>query len=233
MRKDRIFSYFLAFCISYLYSYVFFRNFIISLVFGFVISAKSYNIIYSQFLNSKKKLNRLVFRELLDIINSNILSGNNFINSLKFSVNEINNIFSDNNPIIEKLKISISDIENGNSIEKSLLNYKKELKIKEVDIFVDSIIISLESGINISNIVSNSKDMLSENISLELELNQIINNSKKEFFIMAIMPLIILIVLSTTNPRTLNLIDYVIRVPIFVIFLFSIFLGYKIVELEV
>lgn len=233
MRKDRIFSYFLAFFISYLYSYVFFRNFIISIVFGFVISAKAYNIIYSQFLNSKKKLNRLVFRELLDIINSNILSGNNFINSLKFSVNEINNIFSDNNPIIEKLKISISDIENGNSIEKSLLNYKKELKIKEVDIFVDSIIISLGSGINISNIVSNSKDMLSENISLELELNQIINNSKKEFFIMAILPLIILIVLSTTNPRTLNLIDYVIRVPIFVIFLFSIFLGYKIVELEV
>lgn len=233
--KDRkvYISYLISFILLALYSYIFFFNTIISIILAGLLSIKFHNIIYEILNISNIRQKRLMFREFLDLFNSSIISGNNFYNSLLYTSREIKNIFNEEKFIIKYLNELILDIDNGNSIEDSLLNFKKKSNLEDINIFIDSLIIALKSGIDISKITTISKDMISENISLELELSVISNNSKKEFIIMSILPLIILLVLSMTNSNNLSLIDYIIRMPVFILFIFSFYIGYQIVNLEV
>lgn len=231
--NNKFISYLISVLIIFLYSYVFFYSIIISVVLCILISIEFHKI-FEDFLNKKDiRLKRIMFREFLDIFNSNIISGQNFYNSLKTTSVEIKNIFQENTYIISYLDLLVKDIDNGKMIEQSLLIFKERSKLEEVDIFVDSLIIAIKSGIDISKITNNSKKMLSENISLELEISTILDNSKKDFLIMSILPLIILVLLNITSIKSLDYIDYIIRIPVFIIFIFSFYLGNKIVNLEV
>lgn len=223
----------ISFLLLFIYSYLFFSSILISTIISIILSLAFKPIISNFFESKDKKLKRIMFREFLDIFNSNIISGLNFFSALKMSSIEINHLFTDKKYIIIFLEDMIKDIDNGKSMEEALIKFKERSRLEEIDIFVDSMVIALKSGIDISRITSNSKEMLTSSISLELELATISENSKRDFIIMSFLPLIILILLNITSARSLNIIDYIIRVPVFVLFIFSFYLGHKIVNLEI
>lgn len=233
--KDKKFylSYTISSLMFFLYSYIFFQNIIISIFIALIVSLKFYQIVYEIFTKNNMKNKRIMFREFLDLFNSNIISSNNFYNSLVNTSEEIKYIFNEEEYIVKNLNELILDIDNGNSIENSLIKFKEKTNLEEANIFIDSLIISLKSGISISEIANISKDMINENIALEIELSIIADNAKREFIIMSFLPLIILIVLDITQKTSLELVDYLIRIPVFALFLFSFYMGHNISNLEV
>lgn len=235
MIKDKkiLLSYLYTFIVIFLYSYVFFSNIIISIIISAFISLKFYEVIYEFLDKMDLKSRRIMFREFLDIFNTNIISGHNFYDSIRKTSIEIKSIFDDNKYLIRYLDEFIIDIDNGNSLEISLKDFRDKLEMEEATIFIDSLIIGIETGINLSSITRISKNMLSENISLEFEIDTIVDNSKREFLIMTILPLIVLIMTNLTSNSELEILDYIIRVPIFAMFMLSFYFGNKIVNLEV
>lgn len=233
MNKNTTISYFISFIIFFIYSLTFFKNIFLAVLLSLIISLKAYLIVFQILMKNNLRTKRLMFREFLDIFNTNIIAGNNFYNSLKNTSIEIKNIFYEKIFIVKYLDNLILDIDNGNNIIDSLLNFKEKCDLEEVDIFVESIIIAVKSGLDISKMTDVSKDMLTENISLELEIATLVNNAKREFLIMTILPVIILFLVNFSNTQVLNFTDYIVRVPVFIIFLFSFYIGYKIVNLEI
>lgn len=233
MRNKQIISYFISFTIIFLYTYIFFNSFLFSSIFSIFISLKFYKNIYEIFEKKNLRLKRIMFREFLDIFNSNIISGENFYNSLKKTSKEIKNIFHDNTYLVKYLDELVLDIENGKNITDALRDFKQKADLEEVDIFIDSLILSIQMGIDLSKITNNSKNMLSDNISLELELSTIVDNSKKEFLIMIFLPIFVLLLVNNSSTNTLRFSDYLIRIPVFISFIFAFYLGNKIVNLEV
>lgn len=233
MNKNTTISYFISFIIFFIYSLTFFKNIFLAVLLSLIISLKAYLIVFQILMKNNLRTKRLMFREFLDIFNTNIIAGNNFYNSLKNTSIEIKNIFYEKIFIVKYLDNLILDIDNGNNIIDSLLNFKEKCDLEEVDIFVESIIIAVKSGLDISKMTDVSKDMLTENISLELEIATLVNNAKREFLIMTILPVIILFLVNFSNTQVLNFTDYMVRVPVFIIFLFSFYIGYKIVNLEI
>lgn len=233
MNKNTTIAYFISFIIFFIYSLTFFKNIFLAVLLSLIISLKAYLIVFQILMKNNLRTKRLMFREFLDIFNTNIIAGNNFYNSLKNTSIEIKNIFYEKIFIVKYLDNLILDIDNGNNIIDSLLNFKEKCDLEEVDIFVESIIIAVKSGLDISKMTDVSKDMLTENISLELEIATLVNNAKREFLIMTILPVIILFLVNFSNTQVLNFTDYIVRVPVFIIFLFSFYIGYKIVNLEI
>ena len=74
---------------------------------------------------------------------------------------------------------------------------------------------------------------MTQNIALELEIDTIVNNSKKEFLIMTILPLVIIVILNTSINEKITFADYIVRIPVFIVLLFSFVLGEKIVNMEI
>lgn len=226
-------AYIISTIIFFIYLEVFFDKFLFSIIFAPIISIKFSKIIMNLFQNKDIKQKRIMFREFLDIFNTNILAGNNFLISLRNTYLELKTLFNEENYIVEYLKDFLIDIDNGDSIENSLKAFKKKSEIEEASIFVDSLIIAINSGVDISKISNISKDALTQNITLELEIDTIVSNSKKEFLIMILLPLVIIVMINTSINEQITLADYIVRFPVFIMLLFSFILGEKIVNMEI
>lgn len=233
MFKKIYISYLISFVIFLVYAYIFFNNVLVSIVISAIVSLKFYTIIYNIFSKNHEKTKRIMFREFLDIFNTNIISGQNFYNALKQTSLEIKNIFHEKVFIVKYLEELVLDIDNGANIIESLNIFKNKCDLEEVSIFVDSIIIAIKTGLDISDMTNISKDMLTENIALELEISTLVNNSKREFLIMTVLPIIILFLVNQNTANSLKLIDYIVRVPVFLVFLSAFYIGNKIVNMEI
>lgn len=231
--NNKIKAFIISTTIIFIYLQVFFDKVLVSIIFAPIISIKFSIIILNLFQNKEIKQKRIMFREFLDIFNTNIVAGNNLLVSLRNTHLELKSLFNEANYIVQYLEDMLIDIENGKSIENSLKIFEKKSEITEVSIFVDSLIIAVNSGIDISKISNISKDALTQNIALELEIDTIVSNSKKEFIIMTMLPLVILILLNNSINEQITSADYIVRIPVFIVLLFSFLLVEKIVNMEI
>lgn len=231
--RIKIKSYIISAIIIGLYSYVFFKNIFLSIILAFVLSNQINMIFYNILIKKEEMKIKIYFREFLDILNASILSGNNLYKSIQYSVEEMKKISNSNEYFNKSLKNLLFEIDNGSTISKSLDNFKNRNNLEEISILIDTLIISIKSGIDIGEVINNSKENISRNISIGLEIDTIIENSKRELIIMIILPIFILIAMEYSIQSHIGIFEYIIRIPIFSVIFFAFKLGYKIVNLEV
>ena len=231
--KHEIVSFMITFVIFYLYSEVFFQFFPLSIGLAFFVSLRFYKFFDSIYTKREMNKNIEVFREFLDIFSANIQAGQNLYYSLKNTDQELAYFFSGGTRVTQALKECCGAMDSGQSQQEALLDFAEKVQIKEAKVFVDTLLIAIESGISIKEITKNTKDALSEQIEIELEVGNHIDSSKREFIIMVILPIVILLALKFTNESSIGLIDYLVRVPVYLMILFAFDLGQRIVHMEV
>ncbi len=230
--KNLIISFILSFLIFFLYSFVFFGNVLISLCLSLALSFKFKTLFLDYFEKKDQYKKRAMLRDFLDILNSSISSGKNFFESLKDSREELNSFYGTQELIYKELNTLILNIENGHRMNYALECFRDALKLEEADVFVDSLIIGLASGMDINELIENSKFAINEQINVENEIANSLNNSKRELIIMMVLPIIILFMLKRTDLRALTIIDYIVRTIVFAVIIIAIYIGEKIVKLE-
>ncbi len=231
--KSLVYSYFISFIIFFLYSYSFFRSPIISTIISSILSLKFKDLFLDFFEKKDLIQKREMFKNFLDVLNSSISSGKNFYQSILDCEQEIKSYYGKNELITREISKMISNIDNGYSVEEALELFKKELDFEEADTFVDSLKLAMSTGVDIKEIILNSKLHLNDQIEVENEISISLNKSKREFIIMIILPILILFLLYRTNFKNLTLVDYIVRAIVFVVITFSIHIGQKIVNLEI
>lgn len=231
--KNLIISYSISFIIFFLYSYSFFRIITISIIISGFLSIK-FKGLFLDFINKKELVKkREMLKNFLDILNASVISGRNFYQSLCDCKKDLEAFFGSKELIKKEVNTLILNIDNGFKMDDALDIFKNNLDFDEASIFVDSLKIGLKSGMDIKEIVANSKLAINEQILVENEISMSLNNSRREFIIMIVLPIIILLLLSKTNMRALNIIDYIVRSFVFLMVIFAIYLGEKIVRLEI
>ncbi|MDO5027101.1 MAG: type II secretion system F family protein [Tissierellia bacterium] len=176
---------------------------------------------------------RTMFKNFLDILNASVSSGKNFYQALLDCQEEIVSYYGRNDLITKELLRLISNIDNGISMENALVSFKEKLDFDEASIFVDSLVLAMSTGVDLRELILNSKHHLNEQIQVENDISLSLNNSKREFIIMIILPILILFLLQKTDLKSLTLVDYLIRSLVFFVINFAIFIGDKIVNLEI
>lgn len=176
---------------------------------------------------------RDMFRNFLDVLNASVASGSNFYQSIKDSTIEMSSFYSAKEFIVIELNNLLSNIDNGYTLENALELFRLKMDFEEASIFIDSLKIGLKSGMDIKEVIRNSKFSINEQIIVENEISLSLNNSKREFIIMIVLPIVILFLLNKTDARVLNFVDYIIRSVVFFMVILSIYMGEKIVKLEI
>lgn len=231
--NNRIKSYFISFIIFALYSFIFFRSVYVSIVISAVISIKFQSIFFEYFKAQSLKQEQRIFRDLLDLLNSSIMSGQNFYQALSFSGEELEEYYDPQSYVVLAVKGLKSDLDNGKTEKDSLKAFKIMCRIKEAGIFADTLIIALGSGMDLAKIISSSRDSINSQMDVEFEVSTSLNSGKRELIIMILLPLLILFLLTKTQISKLSFVDYLIRSVVFIMILFSIHFGEKIINLEI
>lgn len=232
-KRNLIVSYSLSFLIFFLYALSFFRSYLISILLSAILSLK-FKELFLEFFDKKQLIKkRDMFRNFLDVLNASVASGSNFYQSIKDSTIEMSSFYSAKEFIVIELNNLLSNIDNGYTLENALELFRLKMDFEEASIFIDSLKIGLKSGMDIKEVIRNSKFAINEQIIVENEISLSLNNSKREFIIMIVLPIVILLLLNKTDARVLNFVDYIIRSVVFFMVILSIYMGEKIVKLEI
>lgn len=232
-KRNLIVSYSLSFLIFFLYALSFFRSYLISILLSAILSLK-FKELFLEFFDKKQLMKkRDMFRNFLDVLNASVASGSNFYQSIKDSTIEMSSFYSAKEFIVIELNNLLSNIDNGYTLENALELFRLKMDFEEASIFIDSLKIGLKSGMDIKEVIRNSKFAINEQIIVENEISLSLNNSKREFIIMIVLPIVILFLLNKTDARVLNFVDYIIRSVVFFMVILSIYMGEKIVKLEI
>lgn len=226
-------SFILSFIIFFLYALIFFQNIAIAIILSMIISLKSKDIFANLFERRSLRYRSLMFRDFLDIINSSIISGYNFQVALAKTNLDIKGLYNDEDLICRCTDQLLNDIESGLYIDQALEKFSNRLDLEEAKIFSQTLFLSINSGMDTQKIIENSKDSITDQINTQLEIDSAIDSSKRELIIMIILPLVILTLLTLTNLSRPSFGEYIIRFIVFIIIIFSFYIGNKIVDLEV
>lgn len=225
-------SYVLSLGILFIYGWVFLRSYLVSAVLAILLSIKLKSTFYRILTKNFEMKKREMLKDFLDILDTSIVSGANFYQSIKMSKLELLSMYDDNALILLSVSELVKDIENGISQVEALNNFKDNYRNKEASIFVDTLAISIDSGISINKVICGSRESIASLIEMELDISASLKNANRELIIMSIIPLAIVILMQGTMANKLTFIDYILRGITYLALISSFYMGEKIINVE-
>lgn len=109
--------------------------------------------------------------------------------------------------------------------------------IDEIKTFSQILSIAKQSGGDIIHIIFSTSSSISSRVNIRMDINTILSGKKFELYIMAIMPVIIMIYVSITqpgffNPMYHNLVGIILMTVCLVMYVASVVLAYKILSIK-
>ena len=135
------------------------------------------------------------------------------------------------------LAIIVGGMGNNINVEELLLNFALRSGLDDVRNFADVFRVAIRQGANIKDIIFSTRDIISDKIEIEMEINSMLAGNKNELNIMMVMPLIIIVSLggmgtgmTAADNSPLNV---VIKIIALGVFFFAYYLGRKITAIKI
>jgi tight adherence protein B len=189
--KERIGYTLLAAVAIYLVAFIFYQNYIISLVVSF--AALLYPKIRNKDIIAKRKneLN-LQFKDMLYSLSSSLSAGKSVEPSFKEVLKDLSIIDPDSNTfIIKEVEYIVRKIEMNETIEAALEDFAARSHIEDIENFVDVFQTSKRAGGNIVEIIKNTSNIISDKIEVKEEIDTLLASRKFEQKVLAIMPIML------------------------------------------
>lgn len=192
--------------------------------------------IYRQVLKKKRDNVLLIqFRDMLGSISTSIGSGKNVVNSFNDAYQEMQNQFGDSSYIANELKFIITGLQNNVTIENLLMDFGERSAQEDIQSFAEVFSVANRRGGSIRQIILDTKNVISDKISVELEIQTLISGKKNELNIMILLPLIVVSQVNTMTAETggFDIITFIVKIVAIVMFVFAYFIGQKIMDIRV
>jgi len=122
---------------------------------------------------------------------------------------------------------------NGEEIKDLLLNFADRSGIDDVRSFANVFSVAENLAGDRPRIIRETRDMISERIAVELEIQTMITGQKNQLNILAIMPVVMALLTRSFETDSGNITVIIIKIVALGIFIFAYWLGTKIVDIKV
>ena len=191
--KEKLTAFALGFGGALLVSWVFFKLPLLSAAAGIGagILIQKY---YGAYLCEKRKNTLLLqFRDMLESLTSSYSSGKNTNGAFADAYGDMVQIYGEKADIAQELKIILTGVNSNMNVEALLADFADRSELTDVKSFADVFEVSVKQGGNIKDIISATRDIISDKIEIEMEIGTLLAGNKNELNIMMIMPLIIMV----------------------------------------
>lgn len=189
-------------------------------------------------LAEKKRLNlKLQFRELLDSLTTSLGSGKNVTDSFQNAYEDLKVLYDEEADILIELKIILHGLNNNVGIEAMLMDFGKRSGLHDVISFANVFQTCYRKGGNIRDVIKNTRQIISEKMEVEMEIQTIVASSEREQKIMSIMPVALIGAIKMMSPefgKNYSTMAGIVATTIaIVIFVIAIFIGKKLLKIQV
>lgn len=235
--KDKITGFLIAFAIAFAAIMIFFREIIFSIIVG-VIAGICFQKTYNNYL-CQKRSNKLLndFRSLLESLATSYTSGRNTQGAFEDALSDLVSIYGEDADISKEAQIIVDGLHNNINIEDLLRNFADRSGLDDISSFADVFEVSFRQGANINRIISSTRDIINDKISVQMDIETAISGGKNELNIMMIMPFVVFLGLSglggsmtiVTNTFT----NVVVKLVVLAIFVGAYVIGRKIMTIKI
>ena len=234
---ERVTGFAIGFAISVVVIFVFFR----SLIFAVIVGAVAGVLIqkpYENYLKEKRSKKLLDdFRSLLESLSTSYSSGRNTKGAFEDALTDLKSIFGDSADIVKETQIIVAGLDNNINVEDLLRNFADRSGLEDVSSFADVFEVSFRQGANINKIISSTRDIINDKISVQMDIDTALSGAQNELNVMMIMPIIIFFGLSSMGGDmtvvTNTPLNVIVKIVALAIFIAAYFIGKKIVAIKI
>lgn len=215
--------------------YIFFEIIPLAVISFLIVGFKAVPI-YRQYLLKKRKKELLFqFKDMLEALTSSYSAGKNTRDAFIDCLNDMRNMYGDAADIVKELKLIVSGMDNNINVEKLLLDFAQRSGLDDVESFANVFDVSLRQGADIKNIIASTRDIISDKIDIELEMNTMLASNKNELNVMMLMPLIMSLSLKGMSGETFGNTGMTVIAKIVAIFIFILayMMGQKVTNIKI
>ena len=222
---------------GFIVGYIFYNDVILSILFSFI--GVLYPKIKTKDLIAKQKNELMMqFKDMLYYLSVSLSSGKSVENAF-IEVNEVlKGIYpSQKTYIIVEINNILSRVQMNQKIESVLEEFSKRSGIEVIKNFSDVFSICRKTGGNLIEVIKNTSDMIKDRIEIQQEINILIAQKKMEQKIISIIPIALILFLSTSS----DFIEPVYRLAIgkivmsiaLILIIFGYYISKRIVDIKV
>lgn len=186
--------------------------------------------------NKRDKTLRKQFMNLLEDLSVSLAAGNTLNDSFINAKSDMQNQYSEKDMIIQELSEIISGMENGHTLEEMMTAFGQRAGNEDIENFANVISNCYRMGGNFKDVIRKTRDIISDKIAIEEEIETKLASNKLQHNAMCLMPIALVGMLKLSSASfAANLSSFlgvVITTIAIAIFVASYFWGQKIIDIE-
>jgi tight adherence protein B len=193
-------------------------------------------VIYKNMLLNKRRSRLVVqFRDMLESVSSSLGSGRNVKDAFIGAYTDMQAQFGENAEIVDELHIIKSGIASNINMEVLLQDFARRSHDENVQNFADVFSVANRRGGNIRQIIFETKDVISEKIMVEQDIQTVISGKKNELNIMMVLPLIVVNQTKAMQGGASEdiVFNLLVKLAAFAMFIAAYIIGRKMMKIEV
>lgn len=211
-------------------------NLVVFFLIGLIAAKFFVPAIRANLKNKRDKKLRKQFMNLLENLSVSLAAGNTLNDSFVNSKTDMLNQYSERDMIIIELSEIISGMENGHTLEEMMNAFGQRAENEDIENFSNVISNCYRMGGNFKDVIRKTRDIISDKIVIEEEIETKLASNKLQHNAMCLMPIVLVGMLKLSSASfAANLSSFlgvVITTIAIAIFVASYFWGQKIINIE-
>ena len=232
--KQKLLAVVAGFLIGYIAGYFYFDSNVVGLIVGLIAGYKAISIYRNKLFNDRKKELRLQFRDLLESLSNAFTVGRTASGAFESAYSDMIAEHGEDSYIVKEVYLICTAYKNqGIEIRKLLTDFAKRSGIDDIISFAGVFDVAIERGGNVAGVIRETRDMISDKIEIEMEIQTMVTGQKNQLNILAIMPLVMSLLTRSFSSGSGGMLVIVVKIFALGLFVFAYWMGTKIVDIKV
>lgn len=235
-KADYFLAYLLGILIGGVVTYAFFRGILFILI-GAVVCAWNAPKLYNDYKRKQRQKQLLMqFKDLLESLTASYSAGQNTLGAFTDALGDMSSIYGEESDIVQEIQLICAGISNNINIEVLLLDFANRSGLDDVMSFANVFEICSRQGGDMKKIVADTREIINDKIEIEMEIETMISGNKNELNVMMIMPVVVVLSLSSLGTMTIvsnSLMNVVVKIVCISIFAIAYMIGKKVVDIKI
>ncbi len=190
-------------------------------------------------LGEKRRRNLMLqFKEMLVSVNGSVQAGYSLENAFCGAFEEMKGFYGEKSDIVKELAIIKRGLNNNAGLTGLIRDLANRSGIKDISDFAGVLYIGKQTGGNINRIMESYINVIDEKVAVMQEIDTMVSAKRFEQKIMNMVPFLIIFYIELTSPGFFeslyhNLAGVVIMTVALAVYVFSVYMSEKIVDIKV
>lgn len=193
---DHILAFLIGFAVGFAVLYIFYQIWFLGLIGGLVVGVVNIFLAAQKAIDKRLMKLRTEFFDLLEAMSVAMRAGNPMLKALTSAREDLSMIYPEDSDIIVELDLIISRFHNAVPLSEAFGDFAQRSGLEDIESFA-SIYATIEGkSSRADEIIRETQQIISDKMTIEMEIETMMTAAKSEATIMQFMPLVILLVIS-------------------------------------